>query len=83
MTFDDVNDEAPDQEFDLEEAQVVEDATDQEEPEEEASVGAKAHPLMAAKFRTLTHITVLDMLAIAFATICITCFPCVSGVHRE
>jgi hypothetical protein len=54
MTFDDVSDEAADQEFEFEEQQ-VNDAAEQEDDE---PVGSKAHALKATKFRTLTHLTV-------------------------
>lgn len=54
MTFDDVSDEAADQEFEFEEQQ-VNDAAEQDDDE---PVGSKAHALKATKFRTLTHLTV-------------------------
>lgn len=54
MSFDDVNDEKPDQEFDFEADQV----NDANEHEDSESVGTRAHIFKAAKFRTLTQVTV-------------------------
>ena len=66
MTFDDVSDEAADQEFEFEEQQ-VNDAAEQDDDE---PVGSKAHALKATKFRTLTHLTVPTPSPCLFLCVC-------------